>query len=114
MRGKKHSLEAREKMSVALRGRRSHNWNGGRRTTPAGYVETWIPPDHPFAEMRRSNGYVLEHRLVMAEHLGRPLTDEEVVHHSNGAKDNNGVGNLELFESKGTHVAHHNRLLEKP
>jgi hypothetical protein len=56
----------------------------------------WIAPDDPIAAMRNSDGYVLEHRVVMARHLGRPLTRNESVHHLNGKRDDNRIENLEL------------------
>lgn len=43
---------------------------------------------------------VLEHRHVMAEHLGRPLTDDETVHHLDGDKANNALGNLQLRQGR--------------
>lgn len=41
----------------------------------------------------------LEHRLVMAEILGRPLTAAETVHHRNGDRLDNARGNLELWST---------------
>lgn len=58
-----------------------------------GYVLLW-KPDHPNAQV---TGYVLEHRFVVAEALGRPLERHEVVHHKNGVKDDNRIENLELM-----------------
>jgi hypothetical protein len=42
---------------------------------------------------------VLEHRVVMAEHIGRPLTRDENVHHLDGDRTNNRLDNLELWST---------------
>lgn len=89
-------------------------WKGGVRYDKNGYREVWVPKDDPFACMARARqqgrgkgyGYVPEHRLVMARHLGRPLESCEVVHHKNGVHDDNRIENLELFSNNGEHLAH--------
>lgn len=78
--------------------RESHgSWKGGVHAAPGGYLWELVDWDDPMASMRSSNGYVLQHRLVMARSLGRPLTKDENVHHINGIKDDNRLENLELW-----------------
>jgi transposase len=79
-----------------LKGTKHHHWKGGRLTTPDGYIRVRIDADDPMACMANQGGYALEHRLVMAGYLGRPLRDEETVHHVDGDPSNNRLGNLQL------------------
>lgn len=81
-------------------------WHRGEwRKMDHGYVSIKLLESDPYYAMVDAQGYVLEHRYVMAKHLGRPLTDEETVHHKNSAqRTNNKIGNLQL--RKGRHGKH--------
>ena len=80
----------------------------GRYIDGQGYVNIHVAEDNHYFEMatykRNGGGYIREHRLVMAKHLGRALGSAEVVHHKNSVKDDNRIENLELFPNQ---VEHH-------
>ena len=93
-----------ETRSKAKSGENAWNFKGYRRKTTRGYIVRYVP-DHPNAS---KDGLVMEHRLVMEEHLGIILPKEFDVHHLNGDKQDNRIENLAVM----THDAHtrfHNR-----
>ena len=66
-----------------------------------------LVPDHPNAT---KNGYVLHHRIVVENHLGRLLNADEAVHHINHNKLDNRIENLQILD-RIEHVRQHS--LEK-
>jgi hypothetical protein len=64
--------------------------------TARGYRYVYVELDDPLRVMAHVEGNILEHRLVMARHLGRPLTRRETVHHINGDRQDNRIENLQL------------------
>jgi hypothetical protein len=66
---------------------------GTRKLNQFGYVLIKIPVS------RDGRRWMLEHRHVMEQRLGRPLLKAETVHHKNGNKQDNRDENLELWAS---------------
>lgn len=63
--------------------------------------------------MARSDGYVMEHRLVMAEWCRYLLNRTECVHHIDHNPLNNARKNLELWPDNRSHkLAEHGRFVE--
>ncbi len=77
-----------------------YNWKGGVNLNAQGYVLVYVKKTHQFFPMatnsHNAGGYILQHRLVMAQSLGRCLKPYEIVHHLDGDRQNNDIGNLRL------------------
>ncbi|MFA6977335.1 MAG: HNH endonuclease [Mesotoga sp.] len=84
----------------------NHQWKGGKITKQTGYIKVKLAKDDPFRSMADVDGYIFEHRLVMAKHLGRLLKAGEVVHHKNHIRNDNRIENLILAESQVCHRIH--------
>jgi len=88
--GKHRSKESRIKQGLSIRGSHHHNWKGGKYKNCGGYVLIYMP-EYPRSD---KDGYVLEHRLVIEQSIGRYLSRWELVHHLNETRDDNRLENL--------------------
>jgi hypothetical protein len=81
-------------------------WKGGRKMQNQGYVMVVVSDDHPQPSFVSSTGtkYLLEHRFVAEQELGRHLKPNEIVHHIDGDKRNNAIGNLQVFATQSDHM----------
>jgi hypothetical protein len=81
------------------------NWKGGVTRDAEGYFRKQAP-GHPYAH---GNGYVLLHRLVLEEKLGRYLLSDEVSHHIDFDRTNNCSDNLMPMKN-GEHTQYHKQI----
>lgn len=90
---KRGILDVDGKQLRVLKVGKGHAKYEGRYTDQHGYVHV-LASGHPMAN---ADGYVLEHRLVVAKKIGRCLTSDEIVHHRDGQRAHNEEKNLELM-----------------
>jgi len=102
--------EVRRKIRESNSREKNYNWKGGIKNE-YGYLRFKVPEGCKFSSMGNKEGYVLIHRLVMAEYLQRPLKPEEVVHHINKNVADNRIENLKLFENSAKHTSLHRKLI---
>lgn len=77
-------------------------WKEWKTIKKGDYLYAKIP-EHPNAN---KNGYVLEHRVVMENKIGRLLFENEEVHHIDENRKNNNPDNLEV-RLRGEHQKFH-------
>ena len=83
-----------------MRGDCSPSYRTGTTVVTQGYIAIKV-----------GEKYILEHRLIMEEFLGRKLKPREVVHHKDGNKLNNNLDNLEVMDTAEHSKLHNKRRL---
>lgn len=63
-------------------------------------------------QIKTSEGWMLEHRYIMEQHLGRKLNVSEAVHHINHSRSDNRLENLEVM-GHGEHTKMHHTGLKR-
>lgn len=63
-----------------------------------------------YIHIKVDNVWVLEHRFIVEEYIGRKLNKKEVVHHDNFNKLDNRINNLTLFPNGSSHNHFHRQI----
>ena len=118
---KLHSANGKGKKrpGKGLVGPKNPAWKGGltyfkRKGKYANQSIKYIRCPAEYMAMARKDGYVMEHRLLVAMALGRPLLRSECVHHVNHDATDNRLANLMLFASNADHKRHEHGQAIKP
>jgi hypothetical protein len=95
---RKYKIKSHRKFT----GESNSNWKGGvmydkRR-------KLIYSPNHPRPDFLKK--YCYEYKLIMEKHLGRYLTEDEVVHHIDGDETNNKLENLKVV-TQSEHIRIH-------
>jgi len=100
------SPETTERLRQQMLGAANPAWKGGvtYKRPKGNYIgPRYVRCPMELSMMARSDGYIAEHRLVMARWVGRPLLRTEVVNHIDHNPRNNDRKNLELYPSNADH-----------
>jgi hypothetical protein len=110
---RQHSANGKGKKrpGKGLAGAKNPAWKGGltyfkRKGKYADQSIKYVRCPVPFMDMARKDGYVMEHRLIVAMTLGRSLLRSECVHHINHDATDNRIENLMLFATNADHKRH--------
>lgn len=101
--------KGKKRPGKGLAGAANPAWRGGVTyfKTHGNYIGVkYVRCPAEYISMARKDGYVMEHRLLVAQALGRPLLRVEVVHHIDHNPANNDLNNLQLFASNRDHKLH--------
>lgn len=82
------------------RGELNPSWKGGRLISKDGYI---LVLDSRRYEKRGVSRYILEHRLIAEQKVGRVLRSDEIVHHLNGIRNDNREENLVIINGPNGH-----------
>ena len=102
------SAESEAALKERMTGPTNPAWKGGvTYRNKKGYYAAarlkYLRCPAAFLPMARKDGYIVEYRLVMAQHLQRNLTRAETVHHIDHDPMNNALENLMLFATNADH-----------
>lgn len=117
---KQHAANGKGKKrpGKGLAGAKNPAWKGGltffkRKGKYADQSIKYVRCPAAFMDMARKDGYVMEHRLLVAMAMGRSLLRSECVHHVNHDATDNRLENLMLFASNADHKRHeHGQAIE--
>jgi hypothetical protein len=118
--GRQHwKPESESALKIRMTGETNPAWKGGltyrkRKGAYADQPIKYVRCPLEFLSMARKDGYVMEHRLLVAQAIGRPLLRAEAVHHRNHHATENQVTNLMLFATNGEHKAYEHGAAIKP
>lgn len=100
------NMKGRKREGDSRYGEANPAWKGGvtYKRAKGNYIgPRYVRCPEEWLMMARKDGYIMEHRLVMAQWVGRPLLRTEVVNHINRNPRDNRRENLEMYPSNGDH-----------
>jgi hypothetical protein len=97
--GVQHTQETKVKIGNACRGSKHYLWSS---------VHSYRIDNEGYVVIKDISGkYKREHRLIAENWIGRPLQNNEVVHHVDGCRVNNRIENLMVFVNNIVHLIWH-------